>query len=129
MDISDDIKSLNFNSNLNFWGNCINRLITIEDEIIQVMINHNEKTKFIDLIDKSDNEYEGFNYIHKNRKIFKISVRPPLLQNNILNCKYEIVLEQINSRFPSDNYIYSFISNFELKKIVKQIILFFKNLK
>lgn len=129
MDILYDMKILNFYNDLTFCGSCINKLILIEDEIIQVIINQNKKNNFVDLIDKSDNEYEGFNYIHKNRKIFKISVRPPLLQNNILNCKYEILLEQINSRFPQNNYIYSFISNIELKNIVKQIILFFKNLK
>lgn len=102
-------------------------LIEHEDYIAMFFDAKNKVMNFTDKILISESKKDGSNFIIKNNKTYRIEVRIPLSQQNIIFNKYEFVISQSNNEnIYSDDKKYIFIfyynNKYELIVIINHVI-------
>jgi len=65
--------------------------------LLLFLIQKNKVINFTDKILISESKKDGSNFIIKNNKTYRIEVRIPLSQQNIIFNKYEFVISQSNN--------------------------------
>lgn len=81
------------------------RIIKTEDNISKIIYEQNKESMFLDNIELAESSHSGANFIIKNKRTYRISIRVPIYRENIYNNCYELAITESNN----DN-IYSFDS-------------------
>ena len=102
-------------------------LIEHEDYIAIILDTKNKVMNFTDKILISESKKDGSNFIIKNNKTYRIEVRIPLSQQNIIFNKYEFVISQSNneniySYDKKDIFIYYYNNKYQLIESVNDAI-------
>ena len=105
----------------------IMNLIEHEDNIAMFFDKKNKVMNFTDKILVSKSKKDGSNFIIKNNKIYRIEVRIPLSQQNIIYNEYEFVISQSNneniySYDKKDIFIYYYNNKYQLIESVNDAI-------
>ncbi len=105
----------------------IMNLIEHEDNIAMFFDKKNKVMNFTDKILVSKSKKDGSNFIIKNNKTYRIEVRIPLSQQNIIYNEYEFVISQSNneniySYDKKDIFIYYYNNKYQLIESVNDAI-------
>jgi hypothetical protein len=125
-------KQIEMSNGYDIIGNFISKSITIEDNIAIILNTKNKRLNFSDRIEYSESSEIGSNFIIKNDVYYRIVIRIPVYQVNIVNNNTEFVItksndENIYSSDSTDIFIYGYKTKYDLIYYIDNLVKQFQN--